>query len=291
VVTRVGREDFVGEDGRLDGARVAGVVREEIRRETARWAAVKGRPPGLAVILVGEHPASLAYVRGKTRAAEDVGIRAVTHRFPRDADADAVMARIDALNHDATVDGILVQLPLPAHLDEDLVLGAVAPPKDVDGLTPSSLGRLMAGLKGFQPCTPRGVMELLRRVDEPLDGRTVAVIGRSRLVGLPLAVLLTRAHATVTVCHSHTRDLPEIVRRADIVVAAAGSPGLVRPEWVHPEQVVIDVGITRTENGLVGDVDPGVYPVVRLYTPVPGGVGPMTVAMLLLNTLEGYRAT
>ena len=279
---------IVGEDGAMDGKRAAAAELEELRLAADRAEAEVGRRPGLAVILVGDDPASRVYVRGKRRAADAIGFRSWTVRLSGDRTTADVVREVDRANADADCDGILVQMPVPEQIDSEAVLSAILPAKDVDGLTAQSLGRLAANLPGPRSCTPRGIMHLLRRAGEPVAGRHVVIVGRSRLVGLPLSLLMTHADATVTLCHSRTTDLPDTVRGADIVVAAAGRPHLIRPEWVDPDMVLVDVGITRGPDGLLGDVHPEANRRARRWTPVPGGVGPMTIAMLLRNTLEAY---
>ncbi len=259
-----------------------------------------GRAPGLAVVLVGDDPASAVYVRQKERACETAGLDQRTHRYPAGADEAEVLARVEALNRDPAIDGILVQLPLPRHLDADRVVGAVDPAKDVDGFHPHNLGLLMAGRPRFVPCTPRGVLRLLEWHRIPVAGRRVAVVGRSLIVGRPLANLLSlkgpQGDATVTLCHSATRDLPAVVREAEIVVAAVGSPGALDRRHVARGAVVVDVGVNRVDDPgarrgyrLCGDVAPeALEGWAEAYTPVPGGVGPMTIAMLLENTWQAY---
>ena len=271
--------------GVVDGKAFAAALRARVADAAAEVARAAGRRPGLAVVLVGEDPASGVYVRAKGKATREAGMESFEHRLPADTPQDDLLALVARLNADAAVDGILVQLPLPKHLDERAVIEAIAPDKDVDGFTPESAGRLATGLEGFVPCTPLGCLMLLKDVLGELAGLDAVVIGRSNIVGKPMAQLLIAESCTVTVAHSRTRDLPEVVRRADIVVAAVGRAGFVRPEWVKPGATVIDVGINRTETGLVGDVDPGVAEVAGALTPVPGGVGPMTIAVLLRNTV------
>jgi methylenetetrahydrofolate dehydrogenase (NADP+)/methenyltetrahydrofolate cyclohydrolase len=255
------------------------------------FVAEHGRPPGLATVLVGDDPASAVYVGGKQRACAEVGIAAFDHRPPADISEADLAALIDELNADAAVSGILVQLPLPDHLDGTAITGLVAATKDVDGLTPLSAGLLALGRDGLRPCTPSGVIELLRSVEAEVTGSEAVIIGRSNLFGKPMAQLLLAENATVTVCHSRTRDLPEVCARADILIAATGRPRMVKADWVKPGAIVIDVGITRLETGLAGDVD---FDAVRerasAITPVPGGVGPMTIACLLRNTLLAAQA-
>ena len=273
-------------DGKAASRRALAEVAADVAGLTAR-----GIHPTLAVVLAGDDPASAVYVRHKRRACERTGIRSLLHELPSSVSTAEVLAIVDALNADPTVHGILVQLPLPAGVDSDTVLERVRPEKDVDGFHPANLGRLAAGLPGMVACTPAGIMRLLDDYAIPLRGREAVVIGRSRIVGRPMALLLLGAHATVTVCHSRTADLAAHVRRADVVVAAVGRPRLVERTWIKPGAAVIDVGMNRLDDGtLVGDVDFGpVSEVAGAITPVPGGVGPMTVAMLLKNTVEAAR--
>ena len=275
----------------IDGRAIAAQVREEVARDVARWVGEGHDAPGLATVLVGDDPASAVYVGGKQKATHEVGMHGFDHRLPADAPQDEVEALLQDLNADARVSGILLQLPTPAHIDGPGLTWLIDPAKDVDGLTPVSAGLLAKGRPGMRPCTPLGVMELLDRHDVPLEGAEAVVVGRSDLVGKPLAQLLLARHATVTICHSRTRDLPEVCRRADVLVAAVGRPQMVQGDWVKAGAVVVDVGINRTDAGLVGDVDfDAAAARAGLITPVPGGVGPMTIAMLLRNTLEAARA-
>jgi methylenetetrahydrofolate dehydrogenase (NADP+)/methenyltetrahydrofolate cyclohydrolase len=274
----------------IDGKAVAAEVRAQVAAEVAEFAARHGRPPGLATILGGDDPASAVYVGGKQRACEEAGIAGFRHDLPADAGHEQIAELIGRLNADETVDGILLQLPVPAPLDGVELTGLIDPGKDVDGLTPVSAGRLALGMPGLRPCTPEGSMILLERAGAQLEGAEAVVIGRSNLFGKPMAQLLLAAHATVTVCHSRTRDLAEVCRRADVLVAAVGRPQMVGPDWVKPGATVVDVGINRTAEGLVGDVDfHAVAPFARAITPVPGGVGPMTIACLMRNTLKAAR--
>ena len=271
----------------IDGKAVAAEVRAAVAQEVAAFRTSHGGAPGLATVLVGEDPASHVYVGNKIRACEEVGIRSIHHELGDATPQDELLDLVAELNGDDGVDGILVQMPLPEHLDQDEVVAALDPAKDVDGLTATSAGLLAQGRPGLVPCTPQGVMELLRVAGVEVEGADAVVVGRSILVGRPLAALLTNASATVTVCHSRTRDLGAVCSRADILVAAVGSPEMVRGEWVKEGAAVIDVGINRTESGLVGDVEfePAAERAAAI-TPVPGGVGPMTIAMLLRNTLR-----
>ena len=275
----------------IDGRAIAAQVREEVARDVARWVGEGHDAPGLATVLVGDDPASAVYVGGKQKATHEVGMHGFDHRLAADAPQDEVEALLQDLNADARVSGILLQLPTPAHIDGPGLTWLIDPAKDVDGLTPVSAGLLAKGRPGLRPCTPLGVMELLDRHDVPLEGAEAVVVGRSDLVGKPLAQLLLARHATVTICHSRTRDLPDVCRRADVLVAAVGRPQMVQGDWVKEGAVVVDVGINRTDDGLVGDVDfDAAAARAGLITPVPGGVGPMTIAMLLRNTLEAARA-
>jgi methylenetetrahydrofolate dehydrogenase (NADP+)/methenyltetrahydrofolate cyclohydrolase len=271
----------------IDGKATAAAVREEVRRRAERLTAA-GHRPGLAVVLVGDDPASQVYVRNKDRAAEGAGFFVKTVKLPAETSQEALLAEVAALNADERVHGILVQLPLPDGLDERAVVRAISPDKDADGLHPESVARLVLGEPGFVPCTPAGCIELLDRHDVPIEGAHAVVIGRSMLVGKPLAQLLLARNATVTMCHSHTRDLAGVCRGADILVAAVGRRGLVRGDWIRPGATVLDVGINRGEDGkLHGDVDfEEALQVAGALTPVPGGVGPMTIAMLLANTAQ-----
>jgi methylenetetrahydrofolate dehydrogenase (NADP+)/methenyltetrahydrofolate cyclohydrolase len=271
----------------IDGKAVAAEVRARVADEVRELAAAHGgRAPGLATVLVGDDPASHVYVGNKRKQTEEVGMRSVHHGLEASTSQEQLLGLIDELNADDAVDGILVQLPLPDQIDQDAVIAAVDPRKDVDGLTAGSAGLLAQGRPGLVSCTPQGVMELLRHAGVKPDGAEAVIVGRSILVGRPLASLLLNASATVTVCHSRTRDLAAVCRRADILVAAVGSPRLVKGDWVKPGATVIDVGMNRTADGLVGDVDfDAAFEVAGAITPVPGGVGPMTIAMLLQNTV------
>ena len=270
----------------IDGKAFAAGLRARIAAEVAAMKAAHGITPGLAVVLVGDDPASGVYVRAKGKATAEVGMQGFAHRLPADTAEADLLALIARLNDDPAVNGILVQLPLPGHMDEAAVINAIAPEKDVDGFTVLNAGRLATGQKAMVPCTPLGCLMLLRDRLGSLAGRDALVIGRSNIVGKPMAQLLTADSATVTVAHSRTRDLPDLCRRAEIVVAAVGRPRFVQGDWLKPGATVIDVGINRTEDGLVGDVDfESARAVAGAITPVPGGVGPMTIACLLANTL------
>ena len=283
----------------LDGRAMAARWRAWVKAQVETLRNRTGQVPGLATVLIGDHPASRTYVQAKQKACAEVGIRAFGERLPADVDPETVRERVQALAARPEIHGILVQLPLPPHLDEEEILRAIPPEKDVDGFHPANLGRL--GLKGkdpcFIPCTPLGILAMLREAGIPIAGRHAVVLGRSRIVGLPMALLLLRLDATVTLCHSRTPDLASLTRQADLLIAAVGRPGLVRGEMVRPGAVVIDVGINRVPDPqdprgyrLVGDVAfEEVAPIAGAITPVPGGVGPMTVAMLLVNTLKAAQ--
>jgi methylenetetrahydrofolate dehydrogenase (NADP+)/methenyltetrahydrofolate cyclohydrolase len=275
----------------IDGKAIAASVRERVRDEVTQLSVEIGRPPGLATVLVGDDPASAIYVRRKREACEEVGIRSFHHEPDGSISTEDLVDLVRELNDSDEVDGILVQLPLPDEVDSALVIEAIAPGKDVDGLTPISAGWLARGEPGLVPCTPQGVMELLSSAGVDPAGKEAVIVGRSNLVGRPLFSLLLGANATVTICHSRTRDLGEVTRRAEILVAAAGRPRLVTADMIRPGATVIDVGTNRTEDGLVGDVDfEAAKEVAGAITPVPGGVGPMTIAMLLANTVQAARA-
>ncbi|PZR85174.1 MAG: bifunctional methylenetetrahydrofolate dehydrogenase/methenyltetrahydrofolate cyclohydrolase FolD [Stutzerimonas stutzeri] len=276
----------------IDGKAAAAELRAEIGREVAALKA-NGKPaPGLHVVLVGEDPASKVYVASKEKLAAEIGMNSVAHRLPAETTEAALLAKIAELNADDGVDGILVQLPLPRHIDTGRIIDAIDPAKDVDGLHPINAGLLAGGKNGLVPCTPLGCMLLLKQALPSLSGLDAVVIGRSELVGRPVAQLLLQADCTVTIAHSRTRDLPAVVKRADIVVAAVGRPRMVKGDWIKPGATVIDVGINRMPDGkLAGDVDYAeAAEVAGAITPVPGGVGPMTIACLLRNTLTAYRA-
>ncbi len=249
---------------------------------------VRGITPGLAVILVGDNPASQVYVRNKVKACEDTGMHSVLETWPASMGEAELLARVNALNNDPTIHGILVQLPLPAHIDAQKVIEAISPAKDVDGFHVASAGALMTGLPGFWPCTPHGCMKMLEHIGYDLRGKHAVVIGRSNIVGKPMALMLLQANATVTICHSATKDLAAQTRQADVIVAAVGKRNVLTADMVKPGAVVIDVGMNRNDAGkLCGDVDfDGVKQVASWITPVPGGVGPMTITMLMANTLE-----
>jgi methylenetetrahydrofolate dehydrogenase (NADP+) / methenyltetrahydrofolate cyclohydrolase len=274
----------------IDGKAVSAAVRERVAGEVTAFEKEAGRVPALATVIVGEDPASQVYIRNKHRACEEVGMRSVHHALPAETTENQLLELVGELGLDGDVDGILVQLPVPEQIDPDAVVAAIDPRKDVDGLTPMNAGLLAHGMPGLVPCTPAGVMELLRHEGVELEGAEAVVVGRSKLVGVPVARLLLAANATVTSCHSRTHDLDGVCRRADVLVAAAGVPRLLGAKAVKPGAVVIDVGMHRGEDGLCGDVDfEPVAGVAAAITPVPGGVGPMTIAMLLVNTLAAAR--
>ena len=271
----------------IDGKAVAARVRAEVARGVEDFVARTGERPGLATILIGDDPASAVYVGGKQKACEEVGIAGFDQRLAADVQREDVVELIERLNADDAVSGILCQLPVPAHLDGVELTNLIDPGKDVDGLTIASAGRLALGVEGLRPCTPEGCMLLLEEAGVALEGSEAVVVGRSNLFGKPMAQLLLAANATVTTCHSRTRDLAAVCRRADVLIAAVGRARMVKGDWIKPGAVVIDVGINRTEDGLVGDVDfEAACDVAGAITPVPGGVGPMTIACLLRNTLK-----
>jgi len=276
----------------IEGKPIAAKVHAEVEARVRDLTARIGRPPGLEVVLVGEDPASQVYVRNKERASQKVGMRGAVHRLPADTSQAALIELVQRLNADDTVDGILVQMPLPKHIDAESVIGLIDPLKDVDGLTAVNAGNLALGRPGLVPCTPFGCMRMLQEIGCDPSGKRAVVVGRSNLVGKPIAQLLLQRHATVTIAHSRTKDLAAVVGEADIVVAAVGVRALVRGEWIKPGAVVLDVGINRGEDGkLYGDVE---FEAARArashITPVPGGVGVMTIAMLLSNTLDAAAA-
>ena len=276
----------------IDGNALAQHWREQVARDCLALQA-RGVKPGLAVLLVGDNPASQVYVRNKVKACEQAGLHSVLEQLPADLSESDLLARVDALNRDPLIHGILVQLPLPAHIDAHKVIEAIDPAKDVDGFHVASAGALMTGMPGFWPCTPHGCMKMLESIGYSLSGKHAVVIGRSNIVGKPMALMLLAQNATVTICHSRTVNLKAITLQADVIVAAVGQRNTVTADMVKPGAVVIDVGMNRNEAGkLCGDVDfEGVRQVAGHITPVPGGVGPMTIAMLLVNTLESARRT
>ncbi len=272
---------------KIDGNALSQKLRADVTLRTTALK-VRGITPGLAVILVGENPASQVYVRNKVKACHDSGLHSILEKHPDSLTQDALLDRIDALNHDKSIHGILVQLPLPEHIDAQKVIEAIAPAKDVDGFHIASAGALMTGMPGFWPCTPYGCMKMLESIGYELKGKHAVVIGRSNIVGKPMALMLLQKNATVTICHSATQNLKAITLQADVIVAAVGKRNILTVDMVKPGAVVLDVGMNRNAEGkLCGDVDfAGVEQVAGYITPVPGGVGPMTITMLLVNTLE-----
>jgi methylenetetrahydrofolate dehydrogenase (NADP+)/methenyltetrahydrofolate cyclohydrolase len=271
----------------IDGKAIAKRVRDEVAAAASRIRDATGSPPGLEVVLVGEDPASVVYTRNKEKAALEVGVRGKLHKLPAETGEAELLSLVRRMNADDAIDGILVQLPLPKHIREQAVLDAIDPTKDVDGFHPMNAGLLSVGRPSLVPCTPRGVMRLLAEAGAPLEGARAVVVGRSNIVGKPMAQLLLAAHATVTIAHSRTRDLPAVCREADVLVAAVGRARMIKADWVKEGAFVIDVGMNRDEGGkLCGDVDfSAVAEKARAITPVPGGVGPMTIACLLENTV------
>ena len=275
----------------ISGKIVSEKIRSEIREEVVKYIDKTGRTPGLAVILVGENPASVVYVRNKHKTCMEVGINSFEYNLPADASEAELISLIESLNSDEKVDGILVQLPLPSHIDEEKVINSIIADKDVDAFSPSNVGRILIGEYSFLPCTPSGVMELIDYYHIDLEGKNCVVIGRSNIVGKPMALLLLERNATVTVCHSRTRNLSEYTTKADLVVVAVGREGFLKADMIKPGAVVIDVGINRNKEGrLCGDVDfDSVEPIASYITPVPGGVGPMTITMLMKNTVSAAK--
>jgi methylenetetrahydrofolate dehydrogenase (NADP+)/methenyltetrahydrofolate cyclohydrolase len=275
----------------IDGKKLAQEIRSAIGLEVTELKAQSGSVPGLATVLVGEDPASAVYVRSKNKICKELGFISLEHTLPEDTEEKDLLALVHELNRNEDVSGILVQLPLPKHIDAIKILEAIDPAKDVDGFHPVSMGRLMMGTAVLAPCTPSGIIEMLDRYDVEIEGRHAVVLGRSNIVGKPIAMLLLHRNATVTLCHSRTQDLPKVTREADILIAAVGKPNMVTKDMVKEGAVVIDVGINRVDGKLVGDVAfAEVEPKASLITPVPGGVGPMTIAMLMANTLKAFKA-
>jgi len=275
----------------VDGLGLAKTIRKEIAEAVEQVKLSGGRAPCLAVVLVGDEPASASYIKGKRRACTAVGMDSVEHRLPDTTSQSELLELVGRLNRDPAVDGILVQLPLPPGIDANVVAEATDPSKDADGIHPLNSGRMLAGTADLLPCTPLGILEVLDRYGVALEGARAVVVGRSNIVGKPISILLQQRNATVTMCHSRTRDLPALCREADVLVAATGRPRMIRGDWIKPGAVVIDVGVTEVEGQLVGDVDfDAALGVASLITPSRRGIGPMTITMLLRNTLHAYRA-
>ena len=276
----------------IDGKKVATDIKDRIGLEVERVKMLAGRVPGLATVLVGEDPASAVYVRNKNKTCKTLGFQSFQHTLPEDTTEKDLLALVNGLNRNEDVSGILVQLPLPNHIDSDKVLEAIDPGKDVDGFHPVSMGRLMMGTSVLAPCTPSGIIEMLDHYKVPLEGKHAVVLGRSNIVGKPVGLMLLHRNATVTICHSRTQDLPAVTKTADLLIAAVGKANFVTANMVQDGAVVIDVGINRVDGKLVGDVAfDEVEPKASLITPVPGGVGPMTIAMLMQNTLKAFKAS
>jgi methylenetetrahydrofolate dehydrogenase (NADP+)/methenyltetrahydrofolate cyclohydrolase len=270
----------------IDGKKVSQQIKAELKEEIQGLKEQHGLTPGLAVVLVGEDPASTVYVRNKGKASQEVGILSRQHNLPANCSQKELLDLIFQLNEDSAIHGILVQLPLPDHIEEDAIIQSINPIKDVDGFHPANVGHLILGNPAYLPCTPAGIMVLLDSIGLEIKGKEAVVVGRSNIVGKPVSFLLLQRHATLTICHSRTKDLPHHARQADILVAAIGKAKMIKGDWVKPGAVVIDVGVNRLEGGLVGDVDYEAASQVASYiTPVPGGVGPMTIAMLLKNAV------
>jgi len=275
----------------IDGKRISNEIKEELKKEVEEIVKIGERAPGLAVVIVGENPASKVYVRSKVRTCESLGLHSEKYTLEEDVTEEELLKLIEKLNEKEAIDGILVQLPLPKHIDEDKVIEAIAPNKDVDGFSPVNLGKLITGKCEFNPCTPYGIMELLKRYEIELSGKDVVIVGRSNIVGKPLSIMMTNESATVTLCHSRTKDIKAKTLEADIVVVAVGIEKFLKEDMVKEGSIVIDVGINRDSNGkLCGDVDfDQVSKKTKLITPVPGGVGPMTIAMLMKNTVKSRK--
>jgi len=274
----------------IDGKKIAAELREELKKKIIEFKATYKSVPGLTVILIGEDPASKIYVKNKEKYAKDIGINSEVIKYPDSVDEKTVLDKISNLNKDKKISGILVQLPLPKHINKKKIIDAILPGKDVDGFHPVNVGNLSSGYESKVPCTPLGCYLLLRKVEKDLKGKHAVIIGRSNLNGKPMAQLLLKENCTVTITHSKTKDLRNECKRADIIIAAVGQPKLVKGDWVKKGAIVIDVGINKTENGLEGDVDfKEVSKVAHAITPVPGGVGPMTIACLLSNTIECFK--
>lgn len=274
----------------IKGPEVAAKIRQGIIEEMKELTAKTGKVPGLAVVIVGEDPASKTYVRNKERTSKKLGFHSEVHRLPEDVTQEELLAMVHRLNNDDDIHGVLVQLPLPKHIDEEPIIHAILPEKDVDGFHPVNVGNLMIGAESYIPCTPHGVIKMLEHIGYDLKGKNATVVGRSNIVGKPVALLLLERHATVTICHSRTQNLAEVCRQADVLVVAVGRPEMVKGDWIKPGAVVIDVGINSVDGKLVGDVEfEAASKVAGHITPVPGGVGPMTITMLMVNTLQSFK--
>ncbi len=275
----------------IDGKKVSATVKEQIEAEVKELQSKTNKVPGLATVLVGEDPASSVYVRNKNKTCQKLGFKSFEHHLPENTSESELLALVKSLNDNEEVNGILVQLPLPDQIDSEKILEAIDPAKDVDGFHPINVGWMMVGNAPLTPCTPTGIIELLDHYQVGIEGKHAVVVGRSNIVGKPVSILLLHRNATVTICHSRTRDLPAMVKTADIIIAAVGRPRFVTADMVKKGAVVIDVGINRVDGKLVGDVDfENVEPIAALITPVPGGVGPMTIALLMQNTLKAFKA-
>jgi len=274
----------------VKGKDVAAKIREEISAELEQLKNKTGKVPGLAVVLVGEDPASQTYVNNKEKTSKKLGFHSEVHRLPESISQEELLKLVDQLNNDDNIHGILVQLPLPDHIEDEAVIHAISAEKDVDGFHPVNVGNLMIGEKSYIPCTPHGVIKMIEYTGFDLKGKNAVVVGRSNIVGKPVALLLLQRHATVTICHSKTQDLPGVCSSADVLVVAAGQPEMVKGDWIKPGAVVIDVGIHRIDDKLKGDVEfESAEKVASYISPVPGGVGPMTITMLMVNTLEAFK--
>ncbi len=276
----------------IDGKEVSATIKDKIEAEVKELQSKTNKVPGLATVLVGEDPASAVYVRNKNKTCQKLGFQSFEHKLPENTGEAELLALVQSLNDNDEVHGILVQLPLPSQIDSTKILEAISPAKDVDGFHPINVGRMMVGNALLTPCTPTGIIAMLDHYQVEIEGKHAVVVGRSNIVGKPVSILLLHRNATVTICHSRTRDLPAVVKTADIIIAAVGRPKFVTADMVKKGAVVIDVGINRVDGKLVGDVDfENVEPIAELITPVPGGVGPMTIALLMQNTLKAFKAT
>lgn len=274
----------------IKGPEVAAKIRQDIVDELGELTAKTGKVPGLAVIIVGENPASQTYVNNKEKTSKKLGFYSEVHRLPEQVSQEELLQMVHRLNNDDNIHGILVQLPLPKHIQEEPIIHAILPEKDVDGFHPVNVGNLMIGARSYIPCTPHGVIKMLDYINYDLKGKNATVVGRSNIVGKPVALLLLERHATVTICHSRTQNLPEVCRQADVLVVAVGRPEMVKGDWIKPGAIVIDVGINSVDGKLVGDVDfEAASQVAGYISPVPGGVGPMTITMLMVNTLKSFK--